>query len=194
MSHSLFVVLLLLLLSCISVCAEKVGQQEGAGGVRGGPRAAAKKPLLRTFNGFHFLKFGNGELVAINGAALFPRNADQPEYMELLTPASSEGQSAWWNTRRNWFRFYSYEYNPLLRQYVLGIAFRAVYALVESNERPIERYYDIYGLPFWARYSTIRIVWMNTLNGGIGENSFTYTPFNIRFPFMKGTATVVRFL
>ncbi|ORC89319.1 trans-sialidase [Trypanosoma theileri] len=156
------------MLGCISGYAQGEEPQE-------------KTTLLRTFNGSHILELENGQLVAINGANLYPRNGSQPDSIELLTPANGVGENAWWNTNRDLFRFHSYEYNPFVRHYGFGRWFRAMYALVESNNPPSQE------------NSVLHIVWMNTLNGVIEKNSFTYTTFNIAYPFMEGTASVVRF-
>ncbi|ORC83734.1 trans-sialidase [Trypanosoma theileri] len=157
------------MLGCISGYAQGEEPQE-------------KTTLLRTFNGSHILELENGQLVAINGANLYRWNGSQREYMELLTPASSEGENALLNTDRNLPRLYSYGYNVFLMRYGSGTSFRAVFALVESNDPPSEK------------YSVLRIVWMNTLNGIIEKNSLIHTPLILRFPIMKGEARVVRFL
>ncbi|ORC86221.1 trans-sialidase [Trypanosoma theileri] len=177
MTHSLFVLLLILLLGCISGYAEE------------------EEPIRRNFHGFHFLEFGNGDLVAIDGANLYRWNKHKVEYMELLTPASGEGQGAWWNPHRNWFRFYPSGYNGFPINYGSGTPFRAVFALVENNNPPSkEGAHPVRSKnPPTPEYSFIHIVWMNTLNGGIGENSFTYAPLILKFPFEYGTARVVRF-
>ncbi|ORC81142.1 uncharacterized protein TM35_001291050 [Trypanosoma theileri] len=168
MPHSLFVVLLILLLGCTSGYAQSAVQQE-------------EITLLRTFNGSHFWEFGNGELVAIDAAVWFPPNATQHEYIELLTPASSEGENAWWNAHRKWFRFYPSGYNPFFMGYGSGKPFHAVFALVESNNPP--RRED----------STLRIVWMTTLNGGFEKYSLIYTPLILKLPYIHRRAGVVRF-
>ncbi|ORC85905.1 trans-sialidase [Trypanosoma theileri] len=222
MPHSLFVVLLLLLLGCISGYAQEShsqgspvddgvpndeptekmmpgheelqqlherlkelrseqqpGQQADQGEMSSSTVPSEYSLLI--FNGAHVVEFVSGELVAIDAALVEQSLKDKNELVTFVSQ-DMNNNGEWSKIHFKWFGPKTEQYGKNLEKYKPHDVPRAVVALVESDNPPIEA------------GSVLRLVWMTTLNDGTEKYSLSYTPFNVKFPIEYGTTTVLGFL
>ncbi|ORC85904.1 trans-sialidase [Trypanosoma theileri] len=201
MPHSLFVVLLLLLLGCISGYAQESHSQGSPVDDDGVHQRELKEKMMpgheelqtlqkkvklegltgfsfRRFNGAHVVEFVNGELVAIDAAAVEQSRKDKNELVKFLSQ-DMNNNGEWSEIHLKWFGPKTDKYVKNLEKYKPHGDPRAVVALVESDN------------PQSQADSVVRIVWVTTLNNGTEKYSLSYTPFNVTFPTEYGTTTVV---
>ncbi|ORC86806.1 uncharacterized protein TM35_000251020 [Trypanosoma theileri] len=221
MSHSLFVVLLILLLGCISGYAQGSRSEESIIRTIGGDskevyqtkestdamkleedvsyRNQKIQPFLETdrnpfhpFHGSHLLWLGNKKLVTVATSRLLQLFADKTEFIDFFVGESSNNGEKWEDIKKKRFSFFSYSYNASLWNPKDYGTSHDTFVLVESKALPSK--YDSKSTQTKIQNSTLRFVGMSIANNGSGKFMLSHTPLNVAFPFYNGNEMVVRFL
>ncbi|ORC83735.1 putative trans-sialidase [Trypanosoma theileri] len=202
MPHSLFVVLLLFLLGCISGYAQEEGPQEETVAIVDSTRSELCKPMtirpqtsgenvqLEAVHQFYapHLFFFNGSLVSITAAAVCQeQGSNQNEFIKILKNKNEEGKKQW--TESIGYVFHYSKASESVKKVFDNDKndYQAALALVESKE-------DSSGTADGPQNFTIRILWMKRGKTKSAVHSMVYDRQSNSSFLSRQDSTLVRFL